>query len=195
MSARQDILERVRKNRLPAKAKPEIPDFPRLAKTDFLTQFRKGLEEMSGALVDEKPEDFAAFLRTRFPNAKNFCSAVPEYVGNSTPEDYSNWAAAADIDVTIVRSPMGIAETGSVLLSEMDFRVNTIGFLAHDLVVLLDPVDIVENVDFTYRHPAFRNTAYSVLMSGPSGSGDIGGRVVHPAQGVMTLTVALWPRE
>jgi L-lactate dehydrogenase complex protein LldG len=193
MSARVDILERVRNSRLPAKVKPEIPDFPRLAKTDFPPQFRKGLEEMAGVLVDEPPGDLAAFLRIRFPNAKNFCSAVPEFVGNSTPEDYSNWAAAADIDVAIVRSPMGIAETGSVLLSETDLRVNTIGFLAHDLVVLLDPADIVENVHLAYRHPAFRNTAYSVLMTGPSGSGDIGGRVVHPAQGVMTLTVIFWP--
>ncbi len=145
-------------------------------------------------LVDQQPGDFAAFLRSRFPNAKNFCSAVPEFVGNSTPEDYPNWAAAGDIDVAIVRSPMGIAETGSVLLSETDLRVNTIGFLAHDIVVLLDPVDIVENVHLAYRHPAFRNTAYSVLMTGPSGSGDIGGRVVHPAQGVMTLTVIFWPQ-
>jgi L-lactate dehydrogenase complex protein LldG len=82
-----------------------------------------------------------------------------------------------------------------VLLSDKDFRVNTIGFLAHDIVVLLDPVDIVENVHVAYRHPAFSNTAYSVLMTGPSGSGDIGGRVVHPAQGVMTLTVVFWPRS
>lgn len=194
MSARQDVLGRIRNNRLPAKVKPEVPDFPRLAKTDFLPQFRKGLEEMAGVLVDEQPGDFAAFLRSRFPNVKNVCSAVPEFVGNSTPEEYSNWADAGDIDVAIVRSPMAIAETGSVLLSETDLRVNTIGFLAHDLVVLLDPADIVENVHLAYRHPAFRNTAYSVLMTGPSGSGDIGGRVVHPAQGVMTLTVIFWPK-
>ena len=194
MSARQDVLGRIRNNRLPAKVKPEVPDFPRLAKTDFLPQFRKGLEEMAGVLVDEQPGDFAAFLRSRFPNVKNVCSAVPEFVGNSTPEEYSNWADAGDIDVAIVRYPMAIAETGSVLLSETDLRVNTIGFLAHDLVVLLDPADIVENVHLAYRHPAFRNTAYSVLMTGPSGSGDIGGRVVHPAQGVMTLTVIFWPK-
>jgi len=91
------------------KVKPEVPDFPRLAKTDFLPQFRKGLVEMAGVLVDQRPMDFEAFLRSSFPNAKNFCSAVPEFVGNSTPEKYSNWAAAGDVDVAIVRSPMGIA--------------------------------------------------------------------------------------
>jgi L-lactate dehydrogenase complex protein LldG len=194
-SARQNILERVRNSGLPAKAKPEVADYCRLSTADFIPHFRRGLEEMAGVLVEERPSDFAAFLRTKFPNAKNVCSAVPEFVGNSTPEAYQNWADAGNVDVTIVRSPMGIAETGSVLLSERDLRVNTIGFLAHDIVVLLDPADIVENVHIAYRHEAFRETSYSVLMTGPSGSGDIGGRVVHPAQGVMTLTVVLWPRE
>jgi hypothetical protein len=40
----------------------------------------------------------------------------------------------------------------------------------------------------------FQDKAYSLLMSGPSGSADIGGVTVHPAQGVMTLTVIFWSR-
>jgi L-lactate dehydrogenase complex protein LldG len=63
------------------------------------------------------------------------------------------------------------------------------------LVVLLDPADIVENIHFAYRHPAFQQAAYAVLLSGPSGSADIGGVTVHPAQGVTTLTVVLSPRN
>jgi L-lactate utilization protein LutC len=61
------------------------------------------------------------------------------------PEDYSDWSDAADIDVTIVRSPLAVAETGSVLLTENELRVNTIGFLAHDIVILLDPKDIIRH--------------------------------------------------
>jgi len=34
---------------------------------------------------------------------------------------------------------------------------------------------------------------YSVLMTGPSVSGDISGITVHPAQGLKTLTVILSP--
>ena len=73
--------------------------------------------------------------------------------------------------------------------------VEPIAFLAHDIVVLLDPDKIVENTHTAYRHPAFGEKAYSVLMTGPSGSADIGGKEVHPAQGVMTLTVILWPEQ
>src|ERR1700692_4014359 len=150
------------------------------------------LKELYGEVLTEPPADFEKFLRTRFPDAKTICSAVPEYAGNSKPEDFARWSDASSIDVTIVRSPLGVAETGSVLLSDEEFRVNTIGFLAHDIVILLDPAEIVENVHDAYAHPHFLDKAYSLLMSGPSGSADIGGITVHPAQGVMRLPVIFW---
>jgi L-lactate dehydrogenase complex protein LldG len=79
------------------------------------------------------------------------------------------------------------------LLTETELQVNTIGFLAHDIVILLDPKNIVENIHDAYQHAAFQESKYAVLMTGPSGSADIGGKTVHPAQGVMTLTVIMWP--
>jgi L-lactate dehydrogenase complex protein LldG len=94
-----------------------------------------------------------------------------------------------------VRTPLGVAETGSILLTENELAVTTAAVLAQHLVVLLDPADIVENIHFAYRHPAFQQAAYAVLLSGPSGSADIGGVTVHPAQGVTTLTVVLSPRN
>ena len=79
--------------------------------------------------------------------------------------------------------PLAVAETGSVLLTESELRVNTIGFLAHDIVILLDPKQIVENIHDAYQQPALRESKYAELMTGPSGSADIGGITVHPAQG------------
>jgi L-lactate dehydrogenase complex protein LldG len=195
MGIREDILDRVRRSQPPAVQKPEIPDFCRLGHLDLIPPFGQALRLMGGMLIEEPPQNFGEFLRKQFPRAKNVCSAVPEYAGDTRPEKYSEWSDAAQIDVSIVRSPMGVAETGSVLLSEMELRVNTIAFLAHDIVVLLDPERIVENIHLAYRHPAMRERAYFVLMTGPSGSADIGGKEVHPAQGVMTLTVILWPQS
>jgi len=193
MGIREEILGRVRRNQPAGIPHPEVPDFTRLGKAELIRTFSKSLGVMAGVLIDKPPGDLDEFLRERFPDAKNICSAVTAYAGTSKPENYSVWADAAKIDVSVVRSPMGVAETGSVLLSEKDLRVNTIAFLAHDIVILLDPEKIVENIHVAYEHAAFRENAYSVLMSGPSGSADIGGKEVHPAQGVMTLTVILWP--
>ena len=114
-------------------------------------------------------------------------------LGTIKPASFSHWSEASTIDVCVLRSPMGVAETGSILLPDNELQVNTIALLAHDLVVLLDSKQIVGNIHDAYDHPHFKLRPYSVLMTGPSGSGDISGIVVHPAQGAKTLTVLLSP--
>jgi L-lactate dehydrogenase complex protein LldG len=193
MSFRDPILQNVRNNQPSSRELPAVPKFHSVQPVDLKKQFAAALKELNGDVITEPPADMDQFLKRRFPNAKTFCSAAPEYAGNRKPEDFARWSDASSIDVAIVRSPLGVAETGSVLLSEEEFRVNTIGFLAHDIVILLDPAQIVENIHDAYGHPHFRDKAYGLLMSGPSGSADIGGITVHPAQGVMTLTVIFWP--
>jgi len=194
MAIRTSILKNVRDNQPSPRELPAVPKFHSEQPVDLKMLFTASLKELAGEVVVDPPADFEKFLKERFPDAKTICSAVPEYAGNSRPEDFPRWSDASSIDVTIVRSPLGVAETGSVLLSEEEFRVNTIGFLAHDIVILLDPAEIVENIHDAYGHPHFQNKAYSLLITGPSGSADIGGVTVHPAQGVMTLTVIFWPR-
>jgi L-lactate dehydrogenase complex protein LldG len=193
MSFRETILQNVRNNQPSYRELPAIPKFHSEQPLDLKEKFVEALKELSGEVVTEPPIDFEKFLRNRFPDAKAICSTVPEYAGNRKPEDITRWSDASSIDVTIVRSPLGVAETGSVLCSEEEFRVNTIGVFAHDIVILLDPAEIVENIHDAYGHPHFRDKAYSLLMSGPSGSADIAGTTVHPAQGVTTLTVIFWP--
>jgi len=193
MSIRDTILQNVRSNQPSYRELPAIPKFHSEQPVDLKRKFAAALKELSGEVMTEPPADFEKFLRDRFPDAKVICSTVPEYAGNKEPEDFARWSDASSIDVTIVRSPLAVAETGSVLFSEEEFRVNTIGVFAHDIVILLDPAEIVENIRDAYSHPHFRNRAYSLLMSGPSGSADIAGTTVHPAQGVTTLTVIFWP--
>ena len=195
MSFRETILQNVRNNQPSSRELPTIPKFHSEQPVDLKKQFIAALKKLYGDVLAEPPADFEEFLRKRFPDAKTICSAVPEYTGNRVPEDFARWSDATRIDVTIVRSPLGVAETGSVLLSDEEFRVNTIGFLAHDIVILLDPAEIVENLHDAYSHPHFLDKAYGLLMSGPSGTADIGGITVHPAQGVMTFTVIFWPRH
>ena len=194
MDTREYILANVRKNQPENRELPPVPGFHGQPES-VVSAFEKSLKYMAGEFVGCPPSDFSAYLHEKFPHARNFCSAVSEYSGNKKPEVYNNWADPAEIDVTIVRSPLGVAETGSVLLTEKELQVNTIGFLAHDIVILLDPKHIVENIHDAYQHAAFRESKYAVLMTGPSGSADIGGATVHPAQGVMTLTVIMWPAD
>src|SRR6202046_2049185 len=191
-------LDAVRGNQPVAQPMPTIPHFhtsqlPTNQPADLVATFCESIARMAGVVVTKDVPDLDSFLRAKFPDARVICSAIPEYAGTINPASLSHWPEASTIDVCILRSPMGVAETGSILLSDIELQVNTIALLAHDLVVLLDPKQIVPNIHDAYEHPHFKLRPYSLLMTGPSGSGDIGGIVVHPAQGAKTLTILLSP--
>jgi L-lactate dehydrogenase complex protein LldG len=99
-----------------------------------------------------------------------------------------------DVDVGVVRARFGVAETGSVFLSEAELGVNAIGYLVQHFVILLDPDTILPNLHHAYEQPAFREARYAVLMTGPSATADIEGILIHGAQGVRSLTIVLTPR-
>jgi L-lactate dehydrogenase complex protein LldG len=193
MTAREDILTAIREHHPASRELPHLPGFHD-ATAGLIDLFTAALARLDGKTVTAPPVDLQQWLSETFPDAHRICSAVPELKGTVTPGDFADWAAPADLDVTIVRTPLGVAETGSILVTETELGVNTIAVLAQHLVVLLDPADLVPNIHHAYRHPSFHEAAYAVLLSGPSGSADIGGITVHPAQGVTTLTVILSPR-
>jgi L-lactate dehydrogenase complex protein LldG len=191
--SRNTILDAVRANQPAAPPMPTVPHFHTNQPADLVTTFCESVARMAGVVVTDDVPDLDSFLRAKFPDAKVICSAIPEYAGTMKPANLNHWSEASTIDVCVLRSPMGVAETGSILLSDVELQVNTIALLAHDLVVLLDPKQIVANIHDAYEHPHFKLRPYSLLMTGPSGSGDIGGIVVHPAQGAKTLTILLSP--
>ena len=181
MSARDDILARVRRNQPAAVALPEVPLFDAL-----VHDFKTNLERMGGEYFDGKP---AGLIAAKFSGARVIVSTVPDVNGNRPlPEDPRD---LEDVDVSVVRARFGVAETGSVWLSEREFGVNALGFLPQHLVVLLDPKAIVPNLHHAYRHRAFREARYAVLMTGPSATADIEGILVRGAQGIRSLTVVL----
>lgn len=182
MSARDDIMARVRRNQPAAVALPEVPLFDSL-----VHDFRTNLERMGGEFVSSLD------LGRKFPNAKVICSTVPEVKGNRPLP--RNPKELEDVDLAVVRARFGVAETGSVLLTEAECKLNAIGFLPQHLVVLLDMKAIVPNLHHAYRHAAFREARYAVLMTGPSATADIEGILVRGAQGIRSLTVVASPQS
>jgi L-lactate dehydrogenase complex protein LldG len=192
MSAREDILARVHKN-LPAGDHP-LPLIPHFvipgAEQGRLETFSRALQAMGGRFLrSNEISSPLAWIREHIPNAKIICSAVPE-----VPSDRA-WSAVrkpqdlADVDVAVVRAILGVAESGSVLFTEAELKVNTLAYLAQHLVVLLDESAIVSGLQDAYTHPVFRTARYAVFHTGPSATADIEGVLIHGAQGVRSLTV------
>ena len=193
MSSRDDILGRIRKNQPPPQPLPPVPAFG--APTgSVLERFKAALVRMGGKLAAAPGDgDLDALIRQLFPDAKIVCSATPEVLGNLPLDRVKGPGELDAVDVGVVRAVYGVAETGSVWLTEKEFRVNTLGFLAQHLVVLLDPGRIVGNLHHAYRERAQFDARYGVFMTGPSATADIEGVLIHGAQGIRTLTVVLTP--
>jgi L-lactate dehydrogenase complex protein LldG len=189
MNSRSHILARVRRNQPPWRTLPEIPAFERPL-ADPWAAFASALARMGGS-VAVPPEGVAldAFIRARFPEARVTCSATPEVSGTRSIATVRHPAELEDVDVGVVRAAFGVAETGSVWLSERELGVNVLGFLSQHLVVLLDPRSIVPDLHHAYRYPGFREARYAVFMTGPSATADIEGVLVRGAQGIRTLCV------
>jgi L-lactate dehydrogenase complex protein LldG len=193
MSSRDDILARVRKNQPAPQPLPPVPTFDAASGTLF-EDFKAAVVRMGGKLADAPAGgDLDALVRRLFPNAKVICSATPEVAGNRPLDNVHGPAELNDVDVGVVRALYGVAETGSVWITEAQFKVNTLGFLSQHLVVLLDPARILENLHHAYRERAQFDVGYGVFMTGPSATADIEGVLIHGAQGIRTLTIVAVP--
>ncbi len=191
MSSRDMILEAVQRNQPPAAPLPEVPLFDDAAEPP-LPRFKASLERMGGKLAEPSADaDLAAWVAERYSGLRVLCSAVPEIAGTRRIEAAQAPKELEDVELAITRAAFAVAETGSIYLSERELIVNALGYLTQHLLVLLDPADIVGNLHHAFARPEFAEARYSVLMSGPSATADIEGVLIHGAQGVRSLTVAL----
>jgi len=195
VTSRDTILAAVRANQ-PAPV-PPIPAMPTFATTSrpLLEEFQETLVRMGGKIAPALDKgDLDGLVRGLFPEARVISSATPEVRGTRSLDESTSPAALADVDVGVVRAAFGVAETGSVWLSEDELKVNALAYLAQHLVVLLDPARIVGNLHQAYRDARFKTARYAVLVTGPSATADIEGVLIHGAQGVRSLTVAMIAR-
>lgn len=191
MSSRDEILASIRANRPQLeRTLPTVPLFDADQPASVLAAFKESLERMGGVLLDAPDTgDTLAAVRAKIANAKVVCSTVAEIAGNRDIARVRAPQDVADVDFAIVRAAFGVAETGAVLLSDKQLRVNAIAYLAQHLIVLLDPADIVINLHHAYRRPEFRNGHYAAFHAGPSATADIEGVLIHGAQGVRSLSI------
>jgi L-lactate dehydrogenase complex protein LldG len=189
VNSREVILARVRGNQPAPLPLPEVPSLDR-SHGSSPAAFTAALVRMGGSVAEAPSKgSLDQFIRERFLQARVICSATPEVAGTRAIESVHYPAGLEDVDVGVVRAAFGVAETGSVWLSEREFGVNALGFLSQHLVVLLDPQAIVPDLHHAYRQRGFFEARYAVLMTGPSATADIEGVLVRGAQGIRTLTV------
>src|ERR1700721_1320437 len=130
---RDAILGAVPQNQPASRPMPEIPHFGLNDTEDLAELFRQGVARMAGEVIVDTGSDLDSLIRNRFPAAKVICSAVPECKGTITPAELDQWSEASEIDVSIVRSPLGVAERGAAFSSDANLRPNPAPSVPHAL--------------------------------------------------------------
>jgi L-lactate dehydrogenase complex protein LldG len=170
---------------------PEVGGFPGEGES-ILPYFQRQLEAMGGRFLEMQAGETAVVkVAQLFPAAKVVCSAVPEVPGTRRIETVKNPHELNDVDVAVVRSPLGVAETGAIWLTERELVMTALGVLAQHLIVLLDPAVVVDTMHDAYSRLDLAASPYGVFLAGPSATGDIEGVIIHGAQGARSLTVLL----
>lgn len=191
MSSREEILNRIRQHQTDISASPpKVPNFFDKS-VDIIDAFKKALLIMGGTLLPVGDADPLQALKEKIKNANVICSMVPEIKGNRELNEQNLPKELDDIDYAIVRASFGVAETGSICLTEKNLMINTLGYLPQHLIVLLDPAKIVYNLHDAYAQPEWYSVNYASLHSGPSATADIEGVLIRGAQGVRSLSVLL----
>ena len=191
MSSRDAFLARVRAAQPAPVALPDVPLFA-TPEGDRVERFISGLAIYGGECVRvSSVEQAREAIYTKFGADVALCSVVDSIPGTRALPADTPPASLHDVDVAVVAARFGVAETGSVWLSETEYRVNAVGYLAQHLVVLLDESKIVDGLQDAYRRDDFANARYAALVTGPSATADIEGVLVRGAQGVRSLIVML----
>lgn len=190
MSSREDILARIRVSQPAPTPLPEVPEFPAVDTRSLVARFTAGVLRMGGNVV-EQGRSLEACVRALHPGARVVASTVPEVRGTRQLSAGTDPSSLEDVDVGIVRARFGVAETGSVWVTDEDFRVSSVGFLSQHLVVVLDPAAIVGDMHQAYLRRDEFEASYGVFMTGPSATADIEGVLIQGAQGIRSLTIVL----
>ena len=118
---------------------PNIPTFE-VAGKNLLDTFQENLLKAGGTFYKiNSIEEGQEIIKNNFPDAKVTCSATDEWEGSKPITSATIPHDMEDVDIAIVRSHLGVAEMGMVWLTENDFKINSLGFLCQNIVVLLDP--------------------------------------------------------
>lgn len=194
IKSRTSILEKIRLGKPGFSECPLMPDFLYTPKTDLITDFQNNLSSFDGHFAEiYTVADISQYIQVNYSSAHCILSLVDGYIGTTDLSEISESKQAAILDLVVVPAQLGVAETGSVWLTDKELKINTLGLLPRDLIIVLSKKNIVGNLHDAYRRITFSETGYGSFYSGPSATADIEAIHVTGAQGILSLTVLLLP--
>lgn len=192
--SRDKILAAVKLNQPAALPLPDMNVLNNLTdvRTDLVTKY-KTVATAGGTFVHEVNsfDEIKAILKQNFRSEVKIISALNElsdYIYTDTVkfEDRHNFA---DVELTILRSNLGVAENGALWLTDRQMGSRVLPFIAQHLAVVIGKDDFVPTMAQAYQVIGDADYGYGSFISGPSKTADIEQSLVIGAHGPRSLSV------
>ena len=190
--ARRFILEKIRAGKPDFFPRPEMPDFA-YESADLAGDFVRMAESFDAKTGHIRGiEEIDPYIKEHFADVTTIYSAVEGVGGNVHPgRELNRPRDAQQVDLSVIHGVFGVAETGSVWVTNEQLTMNSLGLLAKHLIIVLREQDMVGNMHEAYRRAQLGSQQYGVFMTGPSATADIEAVRVTGAQGALSTTVLL----
>ena len=196
MSAREDILKRLRSNTREVYDMPDLSFLNPIVFDDPVAEFIKKTTTTAGARLIEQAadENLNELVRRAYPDAGLIASNLPGVDAQLNPDVASAQELMA-VDVGVIEGHIGVAENACIWIPQQ-MKEKAVCFASQRLVVLLRRAAIVSNMHEAYERIAaskdyFRQYKFGTFISGPSKTADIEGALVYGAQAARSVAVVL----
>ena len=199
MSAREEILARLRKNTRETYDMPDLSVLNPITFSDPVAEFITKTTTTAGAkLIEMKAgDDLNDIVRQAYPEAKVIASNLPGVKADINPDTAVEAKELMAVDVGVIEGRIGVAENACIWIPQL-MKEKSVCFASQQLVIVLRRDAIVNNMHEAYAPIAesqeyFRQYKFGTFISGPSKTADIESALVYGAQAARAVTVILLP--
>lgn len=191
-NSRDEILQKIKRNKPAPRRLPEIPTFAIPGKP--IQNFVSHLVGFDGVPQMFATRNDAIIWLNKYiqQEGKKVFSVIDGYSGNVKLADYPTSAAMHDIDVCVGEALMGVGETGSLLVNTTSLGDPAAALFSTDLYLLIDRNLLVDGMQDAYSKIDLSNMQYSSFFTGPSATADIEAVHITGAQGEISLTALIY---
>ena len=190
MTARDEILARLRAASTPPAELPDLSRFAPVQYPDLRARFAESVAEVGGRCVlVEGALDAAVRSLPQFSSARRIVSLVPGVDGNVDLTAVQDPHELHDVDFCLVPAEFGVAENGACWITDHGRANRAVCYLAQHIAIVVSGSKLVHNLHEAYARLELPRRGFTMFLSGPSKTADIEQALVIGAHGPRSCTV------
>ena len=190
MSSREKILAAIKTNQPGMQQLPDLQTIGAVQYDNIGLQFTTTLQAIGGKVIEVNSfDEVAAYVKNNFSNQQNYVTTLPELTAIKMLDEHLDPHFLENIEVAVIKAVFGVAENGSVWVTNAEMKIRALPFICQHLAVVLQKKDMVNTMHDAYRLISDNNYDFGVFIAGPSKTADIEQSLVLGAHGPKTMTV------